>query len=59
MTGQNDIDKLIASMASGEPIDWDAARKLGLTDEDQARIEALRGIDQIAAFSHAQWAMLA
>jgi serine/threonine-protein kinase len=55
MTEHDDIERVIASMASGEPIDWDAARAQAMTGDERARIEALRGIEQIAAFSHVHW----
>jgi serine/threonine-protein kinase len=55
MNDANEFERLIAAMASGESVDWDAARERATTAEDRARVEALRGIEQIAAFSHAQW----
>jgi hypothetical protein len=41
MTENDGIERLIASMASGERVDWSAARRLAATDEDQ-RIDAGR-----------------
>ncbi len=55
MTDDRKIEELIAKMTRGEPIDWDAAWNRATTDEGRARLEALRGIDQIAAFNHAEW----
>jgi serine/threonine-protein kinase len=55
MNDANEFERLIAAMASGESVDWDAARERATTADDRARVEALRGIEQIAAFSHAQW----
>jgi hypothetical protein len=38
-------------MASGERVDWNAARQSASSEDLQARIDALQGIEQIAAFS--------
>lgn len=58
MSGESDIDRIIASMASGDSVDWGAAREQVGADE-QACVDALQGIERIAAFSQAQREKLA
>ncbi len=55
MNEERELDGLIARMARGEAVDWDAARTRITTVGARARLEALQGIDRIAAFNHAQW----
>src|SRR5262245_14358582 len=53
------IDRLAASMARGEPVDWDAAVRFATTDEERMRIDALRAVERVAVFTHARWEALA
>lgn len=59
MQDDSDLESLIAAMARGEPLDLEAAFRRVTRPSDRARLEALAGIQRIAAFSHEQWRDLA
>ena len=55
MNDDSDLESLIAAMARGEPLDWEAAFRRATLPSDRARLKALASIHRIAAFSHEQW----
>ena len=55
MSDEGDLERLIGSLASRTPIDWDAASGGASDKSARARLAALRTIERIAAFSHERW----
>jgi hypothetical protein len=54
VTDQRDVERLMASIATRTPVDWEDAGRLARDDAERARIETLRDVARIADFSQAQ-----